>query len=125
MKKQTVSVTTDANGDATAYSTPVDGRILKIKYNKDASTPYADTVDFTITTETTAQGVWAKENVTASTQVSPREATHTTAGVAALYAAGGSAVLGHHVYADNERIKIVLAAGGASKIGTFDIYTDG
>ena len=50
----------------------------------------------------------------------PRQATHTTAGVAALYAGGGSAVLDKIALA-NDRVKIVIGSGGNAKTGAFHI----
>ncbi len=113
----TVPITTIADGSATGYTPAVHGQIVNVVYTKD---DFADTADFAITTEDTAQGVWTEANVTASKTVSPRQATHTTAGVAALYAAAGVAVLGP-VYAVNERVKIVIAQGGDTKSGTFKV----
>lgn len=115
-----VPVTTDSSGAATVYSGPINGRVLNVIYEK---TDFADTVDFTITLETTGQTVWTEENVTASKTVAPRQATHSTAGVAALYAATGTAV-NDHVYAARERVKIVVANGGATKTGTFKVIAD-
>lgn len=121
MNRQTVSVTTDTSGDATAYSDTVNGRVLKIQYVKD---DFVNGVDFTITTETTSQTLWNEDDVNASETVIPREGLYTTIGTQALYAAAGSQVHGQHIYAHYERIKIVIANGGASKSGTFYIFTD-
>jgi hypothetical protein len=116
-----VSVTTAVGGAATAYTErPVNGRVLKVIYTKHGTTPFADGVDFTITTETTAQNVWVESNVNASKAVAPRDPTHDTAGVASLYAAAGEPVEGY-VWAADERIKIVIAAGGDAKLGTFTV----
>lgn len=115
-----VPVTTNSSGAATVYSGPINGRVLNVIYEK---TDFADTVDFTITLETTGQNVWTEENVTAAKTVAPRQATHSTAGVAALYAATGTAV-NDHVYAARERVKIVVANGGATKTGTFKVIAD-
>lgn len=117
-KQYIVAVTTDASGDATVYtSKPVNGRIFTVKYSK---TDFADGVDFTITTETTGQNVWVQENVNASALVCPRQPTHDYAGNASLYASGGEPVE-DYIIAANERIKIVIAAGGDTKSGTFEI----
>lgn len=111
-----VSVTTASDGSATVYSpSNVTGIIRLVKYVK---TDFADGVDFTITSDVTGQNIWVENDVNAAKSVSPRQATHSTAGVAALYAGGGSAVLGDVVVAD-ERIKIVIASGGDTKTGTF------
>lgn len=118
IQRQTVSVTVNSSGDATAYTTPLKGKLIAIVYTADGSTPYDNTVDFTITTESSLQTLWSESNISASKTCNPRAATHTTAGAAALYAAGGTAVLEQIAICD-ERIKIVLAQGGNAKTGTF------
>lgn len=111
----TVTVTTDASGDATAYTTVVTGKLSQIRYVK---SDFDAGVDFAITAEATGETLWAQNDVNASATVAPRQATHSTAGVAALYAAAGSAVLDKIALA-NDRIKIVVAQGGNAKSGTF------
>jgi len=49
-----------------------------------------------------------------------RQATHSTAGLASLYAADGAAV-NDFIYVANERIKIAVENGGNSKTGTFTV----
>lgn len=121
VQSYTVSVTTAADGTATAYTgAVVNGRILTVVYAKDGTTPYDAGVDFTITTESTTQNVWVESNVNASKTVAPRQATHDTIGVASLYAAAGEPVE-TFVWAAAERIKIVLAQGGNAKVGAFTI----
>ena len=116
-QKSSVTVTTIADGTATAHSPQVhNGRVVNVIYTKD---DYTNGVDFTITSETTGQTIWTESNVDASKTVSPTQATHTTVGVAATYD-GTRAVLGP-VYLVNERVKIVLAAGGDTKSGTFTV----
>lgn len=116
--RDTVNITTDASGDATGYTTARMGRVISVAYAKDGTTPFTDGVDFTITTELSLQNVWVEVNVNASKTVVPRQATHDTAGVASLYAAGGEPVEDYVVAAD-ERIKIVVANGGNAKLGQF------
>jgi hypothetical protein len=111
-----VTVTTDASGDATAYTSETyNGRIINVVYTK---TDFADGVDFTITTETTGQNVWVQSNVNASATVAPRQATHDTVGAASLYAAAGEPVE-DYVYLVQERLQIVVAQGGNAKTGAF------
>lgn len=117
MRRHIVPVTTDASGDATAYSTWISGQIMSISYVK---TDFADGVDFAITIDGTGEGLWTEENVNASTRRYPRGATHTTAGVAALYAADGLPVLDRIAIA-RDRVKIVVANGGNAKSGAFHI----
>ena len=115
-----VTATVDASGDATVYSPYLSGAIESIHYIK---TDYADGVDFTITSEATGETLWAESNVNAATVRRPRAATHSTAGVAALYASGGTAVNGQIVLG-RDRVKIVVAQGGVSKTGAFHIVVE-
>ncbi len=114
VERHTVEVTTDASGDATAYTGEVNGFLSQIRYVK---TDFADTVDFTITSEDTGEMLWSESNVTASTTIAPRQATHGTDGSASLYAATGEPV--EAPIAVRGRIKIVVAQGGNAKTGTF------
>lgn len=120
IQREVVTVTTDGSGNATAYSGRRTGKLLNVIYTADGSTPYDNTVDFTITVESTAQGVWTESNISASKTVAPRQSTHDTSGAAALYAAGGTAVRDKIAVAE-DRIKIALAQGGATKTGTFTL----
>jgi len=115
VERHSVSITTDAAGDATGYTPVVTGKIVAIVYTK---TDYAAGVDFTITSETTGQTIWTESNVNASKTCVPRQATHDTAGVASLYAGAGEPVE-DYVHVANERVKIVIASGGNAKTGTF------
>ncbi len=117
VRRFSVPVTTAADGSATAYSPFLSGLLESIQYEK---TDFADGVDFTITTETTAQTLWTESNVNAAAVKAPRQATHTTAGVAALYAGGGTAVQ-DKIAISRERVKIVIAQGGNVKTGNFQI----
>jgi len=122
-ERHTVSVTTAADGTATAYTPVVTGKISAVIYTKDGTTPYDNGVDFTITAETTGQNIWVDTNVNATETVAPRQATHGTDGAASLYAAAGTAVQAPIVLA-NERVKIVLAQGGNVKTGSFIIIVE-
>lgn len=115
IQRFTVAVTTDGAGAATAYTPNLSGKVSQIRYVK---TDFTDGVDFTITAEATGETIWAQLNVNASATVAPRQATHDTAGVASVYAAAGEPVEDKIALA-NDRIKIVIASGGASKTGTF------
>ena len=121
MRRFPVTVTTAADGTATAYSPRgVNGKIHQIEYVK---TDFADGVDFTITGEATGVSIWAESNVNASAVRAPRQPTHSQAGVASLYAAGGTAIQAPVALA-NDRVKIVIAQGGNAKVGTFHILVD-
>ena len=120
IKRHVVSITTDADGDGIGYSPVLSGRIHSIRYVKD---DYAAGVDFTITAEATGETIWAEENVNASVTKAPRQATHSNAGAAALYAAAGEAVNERIVLAA-DRVKIVVASGGDTKSGMFHVVVD-
>lgn len=116
-RRLAVPVTTDASGDATAYSDQIEyGLLSQIRYVK---SDFADGVDFTITAEATGETLWAQNDVNASATVAPRQATHTTAGVAAVYAAADGVL--DKIAIANDRVKIVVASGGDTKTGTFYI----
>jgi hypothetical protein len=91
--------------------------VHQIEYVK---TDYANGVDFTITGEATGINLWTESDVNASAVRAPRQATHSQVGVAALYAAAGTAVADKVALA-NDRVKIVLAQGGNAKVGVFHI----
>lgn len=114
IRKFTVSLTTDASGDVTAYTPYLSGLVQQVIYTK---TDFADGVDFTITVEGTGETVWTESNVNAAVAKLPRAATHSTAGVALLYAAGGAAVA-NQIAIGRDRIKCVIAQGGNTKTGT-------
>ena len=114
-ERHAIAVTTDASGNATAYSPVLTGKINSITY---AKTDFADGVDFTITAEATAQNLWTETNVNASKTVAPRQPTHGQDGTASLYAAGGEPVEDKIALA-NDRVKIAIAQGGNTKSGTF------
>ena len=120
IRRFVVTVTTASDGSATAYTPYLSGYINAIEYIK---TDYTDGVDFTITAEATGETIWTEANVNAAKVCLPRAATHSTAGVAALYAAGGTAVL-ERIALGRDRVKIVLAQGGATKTGAFHVIVD-
>lgn len=117
MRRLSVEVTTAADGTAIAYSPRFSGLIHSVVYQK---VDFADGVDFAITTERTAQGLWTESNVNAAASRYPRAPTHNQVGAAALYAADGLGVL-EKVPVGNDRVKISIAQGGNTKSGTFHI----
>lgn len=119
-KRYVVSVTTNADGDATAYTPVLNGRLAQIHYVK---TDFADGVDFTITSEATGMSLWTDTNVNASAERAPRQLLYSTAGVASLYAATFGVYEGQIVLAA-DRVKIVVAQGGNVKSGTFHIVVE-
>jgi hypothetical protein len=115
IRRHSVTVVSAAGGTATAFSPYVSGHIESIQYIK---TDYTDGVDFTITAEATGETIWTQLDVNAAVTVYPRAGTHTTAGVAAVYAAAGTTV-NERIALGRDRVKIVLAAAGATKTGAF------
>ena len=120
VQRETVVVVTAADGSATAYSGTVTGKVVSVRY---AKTDFADGSTFTLTSEATGETIWSEAAVNASATRAPRQATHSTAGAAALYAAGGTAV-NDQIALANDRVKIVIAAGGSVKTGTFHIILE-
>ena len=120
MRRQKITVTTAADGTATVLSPRLSGKIHSLHYVKG---DFVDGVDFAITAEATGENLWTESNVNASAVRYPRAPTHSQLGAASLYAASGTAVQDKPGIA-NDRVKIVIAQGGASKTGTFHILVD-
>lgn len=120
IRRYSIPVTTAADGSATAYSPFLSGYLCSIIYVKNN---YTDGVDFTITADATGETLWTESNVNAAAAKYPRAGTHSTAGVAALYASGGVAV-NDRIALSRDRVKIVLAQGGNATAGTFIIVVD-
>lgn len=118
-ERHAVTVTTIADGSATAYSPVVTGKLSTIRYVK---TDFENGVDFTITAEATGETLWTDTNIDASETVAPRQPTHTTAGAASVYAAADGVL--DHICLANDRVKIVIANGGSTKTGTFHIVME-
>lgn len=121
LTRHVVSVTTDASGDATAYTDVANGFIHSIRYVK---TDLDNGSDFTITAESSGAAVLTATNVSASATYYPRAATVDTSNAASLYAAAGQAV-NDRIPVANERVKIVVAQGGNTKTGAFHVYVGG
>lgn len=124
MKRFKVTVTTAADGTAVAYSPRFSGEIHQIEYVKDTASAganaFANGVDFVVSGEATGISLWSQNDVNASAVVAPRQPTHSQAGAASLYAAGGTAVQARIGMA-NDRVKIAIAQGGNAKVGAFHI----
>ena len=119
-RRLVVPVTTAADGSATAYSEVLTGKLSQIRYVKG---DFDNGSTFTITSEATGETLWTEAAVNASATRAPRQATHSTAGAAALYAGAGAAVNDKIALAD-DRIKIVIAAGGNVKSGVFHVILE-
>lgn len=115
-----IPVVTAADGSATAYSDVASGKICQIRYIK---TDFADGSTITATLEATGEAVWSESSVNASATRAPRQATHTVAGAAALYAAAGVAV-NDKIAMALDRVKIVIASGGNAKSAVFHVVLE-
>lgn len=115
VRRVSVAVTTAADGSATVYSDTVTGKLSTIRYVKGN---FDNGSTMTVTVEQTGEDVWSESNVNASATRAPRQATHSTVGAAALYAAGGTEV-NDKIAMANDRLKVVIASGGNAKSGTF------
>jgi hypothetical protein len=118
IRREVVTVTTNASGDGTGYSGHVSGLVRAIRYVK---VDYDNGIDATITADASGQAILTFTDVNASASSYPHAAMNTVTNAASLYAAAGQAVLTPIPVAD-ERIKIVVAQGGNVKTGTFHIY---
>jgi hypothetical protein len=117
VRKFVVPAVVAADGSGTFYSPYLSGFIESIQYVK---TDYADGVDFTITADATTETIWTEANVNAAVIKHPRAATHSTVGVALVYASGGTAV-NDRLALGRDRVKIAIANGGVSTTGSFTI----
>lgn len=117
VERHVVDVTTDGAGDGTGYVPVRTGHISQIRYVKDATTPYANGVDFSISLEATGEAVWVENNVNASAERAPRQATHKTDGTYHQYAVKD--VVYEQIALDEDRVKIVVSSGGANTTGRF------
>lgn len=120
IRKFSISITTDGAGAATAYSRALSGYINAIQYVK---TDFDDGVDFTITSEATGEAILALTDQNTAVKLFPRAATHSTAGVASVYAGSGEAV-NTRIALGADRVKVVIAQGGATKSGTVVVTVD-
>lgn len=112
--RETVSVTTNSGGAATAWSGNLTGRIQAIRYIKD---DFADGVDFAITLEATGESLWTESDVNAS-------AIRYPVAPANLGSSGAASSLTEvPIVAAGDRVKIVIANGGNAKSGEFEIVT--
>lgn len=120
MRRYAVALTTAADGTLTTYTPKFSGKIHALEYVKNN---FDNGVDFTVTGEATGINIWTQADVNASVVVHPRAPTHSQAGAAALYAAGGTGVL-EKIGLANDRVKIVIAQGGNAKQGTLHVVVD-
>lgn len=120
VKRVSVTVTTDAAGAATGFTEVVNGVVSAIEYTK---VDFDNGSTITVSQDRSGETIWSESSVNASAIRRPRAATHSTAGAAALYAAGGAAVNDKIAVVDS-RIKVVIASGGNTKTGTFTVVLE-
>ena len=111
---------TTVTATGTGYTPYFSGYIESIEYVK---VDYADGVDFTITADVTGEAILSLTDQNSSVIKRPRAATHTTAGAAAVYASGGTAV-NDRIALSRDRVKVAIAQGGNGKTGTFIVTVD-
>jgi hypothetical protein len=122
IERHVLDLTVTAGGAATVYTPWLRAcRVLQISYVPDATTPLDTGADLTITGETSGTAIATLSNIgtSAFTKV-PRQPTHGLTGTALVYA--GTDPVSEPVLIAGERIKVVVAQGGASKIGTLHIF---
>ena len=112
------ALTTDASGDAsvTVQVNPGNNFIRKIEYVK---TDYADTVDISIV-DATGTVLLGLTNQTVSGEWCPTQPTHSTTGVARLYAAGGLSVA--ELIPVVGSLAVTVDEGGNAKTGVIRIW---
>lgn len=116
----TVSVTTDASGDASKTTPRVNGRILHYRYVPAASNELDTGADLDIVGAVTGIVIANQDNIgTSAFTKCPRQPTHDATGAASLYAAAGEPVEDYMWV--NEPLTLTIASGGNAKSGTFYI----
>ena len=125
IERHEVTLTVNADGDLTTYTSGnITGRILEIRLIQPVSGGLDSGADITITGETTGTAILAITNQNAtSTTYRPRGGivpiTATGAGTASTY--DGTRPILEPINIANERIKVVVAAGGVSLTATLHI----
>jgi hypothetical protein len=119
-----VALTVDASGNATIFTTnPVAGGFIRqVRYVPDGTNPLATGAVVVLTGDVSGLPILTITGIgTVAANWAPRQATHSVAGAAALYAAAGLAV-DDLIAINGERIKIAVSGGGVSKTGTLSIW---
>ena len=119
MTLHTVSVTTDASGDASKTITGARGRLLQYRYVKPGANELATGADIDLVGAITGIVLIGQDDIgTSSFTKAPRQATHDTTGAASLYAAAGEPVE-DYIWVHGEDLTFTVAQGGNAKSGTF------
>jgi hypothetical protein len=115
VQEDSVSITTSAGGAGEAYLSFHQGRIAYVGYEKHGSTPYDNGIDLDVTLERTGEVIWSQDDVNASDSVAPLRQAQDTLGVD---------IAGFYMplyIGEGDRVKISIAQGGNTKIGTFRV----
>jgi hypothetical protein len=119
VERQVVTITVDASGAGTGFTAAVTGFVRAIRYVPDGSTPYDTNAIVTVTGETTGIAIVTITHIgTTAIDLYPRAALVSVANAAALFAAGGTALV-DLIPVAGERIKIGLAQAGNATTGAF------
>ncbi len=122
VERHEIAIQTSAGGAFTGYTPVVTGEVVQYSYVPDGTAPLDTGADLDITGERSGAVISNQDNIgVAAFTKAPRQASHGVDGTAALYAAGGTGVLVPIVVAQ-ERLKVVIAAGGDTKKGTLHIF---
>ena len=118
VRKHTVTLTTDASGDAVGYTDqPVSGAILGVIY--DAPADAGAGTDLVVSTTDTGQTVLTLTDVgTTDTIAYPRSAVQDAVGADATL--DGTRLMREPIYAAGETITVTIADGGDTK--TFNVH---
>ena len=126
-KKFTLTGTT-ASGALVCYSTSSNGppyafgRVVMVKYTKDATNGFADGSTMTLTTEDTGQTIWAQTGVNASTIVYPTTQVQGSTGTGLTY--DGTRTVCEPIMVCHERLVMTVSSAGNGKVGTWDVYVE-
>ena len=109
-QSQTVTITTGvSSGAGTGYTTPINGRILSIRYIKDS---YTGTPSLDVTLETSSAAVLSVASMASSASWRPRSLVQKDTD-------GTDLSTYEPTYCAGERVKLAVASAGNSKTGTF------
>jgi hypothetical protein len=119
-----ITLAVAADGTGTFFSSaPVTGGLVRqVRYvPPDGTNPLATGAVVTLTGEETGLPILAVAGIgTVAVLFAPRQPTHSLAGAANLYGAGGQAV-DDLIAIAGERIKVTVSGGGSSNLGTISI----
>lgn len=119
IQRETVEILTLTTGVGTGYTPSLNGKIKSIQYVKD---DYASNSTFTITGNKTGLAILTESGINASATRAPRMPVHEQDGTAKTY--DQTQPVSDHICISNEKIKIVVSAGGSEKNGIFYVTLD-